>query len=58
MGMGQRVNPHTIRVNIRDYVISFNAFDQGLFNRKIKLEKIFGKTKYKRIVNKVKILSR
>lgn len=58
MGMGQRFNPHTIRVNIVANKIGLHAFDEGLFNRKIKLENILGKTKYKKIVNKVKRMSR
>ena len=79
-GMGQKVNPHTIRVGVIknfDFVwleeddiidnqsklylekkISRLSLSVGLCDRKINLIKILGKNKYKKLVNKVKTLSR
>ena len=55
--MNQRFNPHTIRVNNVN-LFNFHVFDEGMYNRKIKLENIFGINKYKKIINKVKRMGR
>ena len=85
MGMGQRVNPHNLRVGVikdfnsdiwydesqnidyesRKYLkyrlssnLNVSAYTLSLIERKIKLERLLGKTCYKKVVNSVKILSR
>ena len=64
-GIGQNFNPHGLR-RLPDFGNSFNvsnnfniSFDKiGLLERKIILEKKIGKNKYKKIVSKMKKLSR
>lgn len=64
-GIGQNFNPHNLRM-LPDLGNSFNTsnnlnlfFDKiGLVERKIKLEKKIGKNNYKKLVNKMKKLSR
>lgn len=63
MSMAQRVNPHTLRKSITidfkdEWIDEISICSLSLLDRKIKLEKIFGKYKYKEVVNKVKKLSR
>ena len=79
-GMGQKVNPHTVRVGviknfdsvwlIEDDIIDNQSklylktkilgisLSTGLYDRKIKLIKMLGKNKYKKLVSKVKTISR
>ena len=54
MEMGQRINPHTLRVNNLDIITKVHAFNSELFDLKVTLENLFGEAKYKRIVSKVK----
>ncbi len=69
--MGQKVNPHGLRVRVHkdwdskwypenndNFYISNDLVHHSLENRKIHLVKILGKKKYKKVVNKVKTLSR
>lgn len=56
-GMGQNFNPHTLRDDgvITNFSYGYNI---NMLERKCRLEKLLGKKTYKKIVNKVKSLSR